>query len=715
MKPVTKYTLFLCMLLCALFPGLLFGFSTLFHRDAGALIYPNLVFLRESVLKGEFPLWNPYSHCGVPFLAQLGTMYPGNLVFIVLPMPWAFNFSTLAHLLLGGVGTYFLSKKWQLSEVGSQVAGAAYVFSSMSLSCMQWNNYTASLGWLPWVILCAVEAWHAGGKYIYITAIVAALQVLTATPELTGLTWLFLVSIFAFSFTWEKARRLSAVVLMVAGLVAFQVLPFLDLMHFGQRSSQYDTGTWAMPLTGWLNFILPAFHYYSSSQNLLFQTGQEFMRSYYLGFITLGLALVGLTYKSTKWRLVCLFSVLCLTLALGNNGCLYAWVKGVCPILGFARFPVKFVLLVGITMPLLAGFGVTQVEKNQDKIRLIITYLVMLLIALLLAAVNQSYIPGFKDLILLTSLVLAVAAWLVIPRFYPVLLVAIVIDGSAMIPDINPVLPCAALQGNIWDIYHKQVPAITDGRIISSPAALRQFNTYQAPNLEADFLSRRAGEWYNLNLLDRIPKVDGAVVIRPKWFDEVEQQLYYKTNTRIGIGLLDFLSTIYVSDNLSPTLWTPRPTARPLITGGQQAKLVPADDILSFISSASYEPSKTVFLDAQTTGVTATNETSTCKILDPDVTLNRISFTTITTNNTMVTISETYYHWWHASIDGKPLPLYKANHAFQALQIPPGKHKVLIVYQDRLMLAGFIISALTALIVVVGWKASLKYKNNLWT
>lgn len=682
----------------AMYPAVLVGVNTLFHRDAGSLVYPNLLFLRECLLQGQIPFWNPYSHCGVPFLAQLGSLYPGNLAFILLPMPWAFNCSTILHLVLGGAGAYFLARKWKFSELGCQVAGTSYAFSGLALSCMQWNNYTASLGWLPWVIYYTVAAYEMGGVHIYIAALIASMQVLTATPELTVLTWVALLLGLSFKFSWSGLKRLSIVILLIIGLTAVQILPFLELLSHGQRSNQFDTGIWSLPLTGLANFILPNFHYYISTQNLWFQTGQEFMRSYYLGLITLGLSILGLRYSSRKWQMVGLFSAACLVLALGVNGHAYAWLKAACPFIGFARFPVKFCLIVGFTIPMLAGLGATKLQQFNYRKPLLAIFTGLLFVLVLLAFNNQSQIPGYGTILITGLLALLALVWWGKLWVLPLL---IAVDGYLCIPNINPTLPSAVLQGNMWLASNPHIPTLAEGRVISSPAALRQFNTYQVPDIRQDFISRRAGEWYNLNLLDRVPKVDGAIVIRPKWFDDVEQQLYYKTNNRVGIGLLDFLSATYISDSKSPVLWSQRPSARPLVTGGQQAKLIPETDILSAISAADFNPAISVYFPMETTGILATNA-STCTISNANITLNHISFSTTSATTSMVTISETYYHWWHAFIDGRQVPLYRANHAFQAMQVPPGIHNVEIIYQDRLFTVSLAISIVTLSVCTLG-------------
>jgi hypothetical protein len=43
-------------------------------------------------------------------------------------------------------------------------------------------------------------------------------------------------------------------------------------------------------------------------------------------------------------------------------------------------------------------------------------------------------------------------------------------------------------------------------------------------------------------------------------------------------------------------------------------------------------------------------------------------------------VSDTYDFGWSASVDGNPVPIVKANHAFRAVYLPPGKHEIIMIF-----------------------------------
>src|SRR5436190_9345797 len=128
------FFLLLCTLLAVRYYDLLLGARTLALKDFGIFSYPQFHYLRESLWRGEMPLWNPLSHCGVPFLAQWTTMclYPGTLAFVLLPMPLSLNWFIVLHLLLAGVGMYRLARHWTDNGFAASAAGLGYVFTGFT-------------------------------------------------------------------------------------------------------------------------------------------------------------------------------------------------------------------------------------------------------------------------------------------------------------------------------------------------------------------------------------------------------------------------------------------------------------------------------------------------------------------------------------------------------------------------------------------------------
>ncbi|MDB6021520.1 MAG: hypothetical protein JWQ04_1377, partial [Pedosphaera sp.] len=116
-----------------------------------------------------------------------------------------------------------------------------------------------------------------------------------------------------------------------------------------------------------------------------------------------------------------------------------------------------------------------------------------------------------------------------------------------------------------------------------------------------------------------------------------------------------------------------------------------------------FDPRHIVALPEEIRGeVHVANETA-AKLTSPQFSARRLQFDVETATPAMVTVAQTFYYPWHAYVDGKSVPLWRANHAFQALEVPAGKHSVSLVYEDRQFFAGAIVSVASLLICAVTW------------
>jgi hypothetical protein len=287
------FALILLLLVALSYPLVSLGVDTFFYRDYGVLAYPTVHYYRESFWRFELPLWNPLSHCGVPFLAQWGTMvlYPLSLIHLVLPLPWSVAVFSLGHLWLAGMGMFLLTARWTDDRFAAAVAGVAYAFGGLMFSSLMWPNWVAALGWLPWIVFAGEQAGKRGGLWLVHASVLGAFQMLTGVPEVVLITWL-IVAVLWGAVLIRRSRELirfcsrgTIVVLLVGLLTAAQLLPFLDLLGHSQRHGGFSDLRWAMPGWGWANLVVPLFHCFVTPQSTFVQHGQQFFTSYYPGLL----------------------------------------------------------------------------------------------------------------------------------------------------------------------------------------------------------------------------------------------------------------------------------------------------------------------------------------------------------------------------------------------------------------------------------------------
>ena len=722
------FALLLSLLIFATFPQVLLGTQTFFYRDYGALAYPAVAHHHQRFWHGEVPLWNPLNHCGVPFLAQWGTMvlYPPSLIYLLLPLPWSLGLFDLAHFFFGGLGMYFLANRWVQNRFAAGLAGLVYTFNGLNLSSLMWPNHQIALGWLPWVVLLTERAWRDGGKALLAAAVGGAMQMLSGVPETVLLTWLFLAGLFLSE--WITARtargtmavRVLAVVLLITGLTAIQLLPFADLLAHSQRDRGYGDNESAMPGWGWANFLAPLFNCYRVTQGLFFQIGQEFYSSYYLGAGTVVLALLGLhNHKSRRVRVLLAFTALGLALAPGDNSFVFAGLKKAIPLVGVARYPVKFLVWVGFAVPLLAAFGIRRfcLHSNLDESRRALRSGAWVVASALVAmsaivwfahqfplnARTQAQSPALGENTLWRAMFLVLTAgvvWRLLGanrrpvRFVLQLGVLVLLwrDVVTHAPSQNPTLPSFALKAT--DVRLEPKPEHGKSRVMLSPWAEVHLLYSRVPDFLGDLVGKRLAFWLNFNLIDGIPRIGGAFTLQLRESAEVESVLYKNIRTDLP-RLADFLSVSHMTKPDEIVEWMARTNYLPMTTAGQQPIFAESSQVLQQLAQPTFDARRVVYLPAWTKPSISVTNRAQAEIISSNFRAQRVELAVQARDPSWVVLSQTYSPAWKARVDGRSVPLWPANHAFQALEVPAGPHQVVLTYEDYVFYIGSIISILT--------------------
>ncbi len=732
-----RFAVLLALLLGAAFPGVVFGAESFFHRDFGALAYPTVVFHREAFWRGEVPFWNPLSHGGVPFLAQWGTMplYPGALPYLLLPPPWSLNLFCLAHLWLGGWGVHALARRWGADGFAAALAGVVFTFNGLAQACLIWPNYTVALGCMPWAVLLAERAATEGGRLVPAAALVFALQLLAGAPELAGMTWLAAIGLTcvapqpgsaAIQAPVRKllARRLGRLALvsgLALGLCAAQLLPFFDLLAQSQRAMAASPEKWALPVWGWANMLAPLFRCEPTIQGTWFQPGQQFFGSLYLGagvLILAGLALA----RVRAPRVWCLLGLALLgyALAVGGVSPLQRALGAVVPGWSAVRYPVKFILLTAFAAPLLAALALTQLRRAARPVAALAGLAMLGVLALggVLAwsAVTETEATRGQAMVtntltrlaLLMPFWLGCAAWLRAGQLRLqwlgglLALVTLVVDYRLHLPHLTPTLPAGLLQP--LPQTPAGLPRPGDGRVFITPAAEAQLLHSRVADFRQDFAGKRLALWSNLNLLEGVAKVNGAATLRPRPQAELETALYAATNA-LDLPLLDFLGVTQHSAPGNPTDWVRRDTAMPLVTAGQRPVFRAGAETLAAVLAADFDPRREVILPEALASQVTVRNAGGANVKALSLRANRIEFEVQATKPVLAVVAQTWHPNWQARVGGNAAAVWRANHAFQAVAVPAGVHRVELRYVDNAFRLGTVISALTVLAMAgLGWR-----------
>jgi hypothetical protein len=759
-----RFALLLAMLVFAAFSQVLLGLQTFVVRDYGFFAYPLAHFQQECFRHGELPFWDPFNNCGVPFLAQWNTMplYPPSLIYLLLPLQWSLSFFCLLHLWFAGFGMYFLARRWTSNSFAAAFAGVAFAFNGLTLNLLMWPSHIATLSWMPWIVLAVELAWREGGRKIILAAFAGALQMLAGGPEIIFLTWILLLALWIQQFVKSESSRSAMlwrfplVVALVIALAAVQLLPFLDLAAHSQRSAGYADTRWSMPGWGWANFLVPMAFGTTRTEGIFFQHGQYWTSSYYLGVGALWLALLALAcVRERRVRLLGAMAMAALILALGENTFVYPALRKIIPQLGLMTYPIKYVVIVAFSAPLLAAFALarlfslssakggegrgeeaetfqSQIPSPQPLPRLDgargktfssqlfqssrLLGIGAILLAIIAGILFWAWRFPFSTDDVHTTLLngLSRAAFLILTggllfvltrenapglrRLAPLILIFTAwLDVYTHEPAQNPAVPPTVYELNLAraELAMQPQPALGESRAMVTPAAATGFIGFALGDPKNNYLAKRLGYCANCNLLDAVPKVDGFFSLVPRENDGLISLLYGATNANFP-GLNDFLGVSQITAPDEFFHWLPRPTFLPLVTAGQKPVFLDDPNMLRALMQPDFDGGKIVLLPLEAKAlVTVTGQTA-ARVLNSKFAMHSVDAEVEAGEPSLVVVAQTYYHDWRACVDGQPAHLLRANYAFQALQVPSGQHHIRLVYEDRAFQFGAVVSICTA-------------------
>ncbi|HDQ70587.1 MAG TPA: hypothetical protein ENN19_00645, partial [Chloroflexi bacterium] len=133
------------------------------------------------------------------------------------------------------------------------------------------------------------------------------------------------------------------------------------------------------------------------------------------------------------------------------------------------------------------------------------------------------------------------------------------------------------------------------------------------------------------------------------------------------------------------------------------ARQVPPGEMLAMLSDPDFDPATEVLVemvvDHRVPDDSAGGGDATLVLRDAP---NRVTIHADLVSAGYLVLADTWYPGWRARVDGVPLEILRANHAFRAVWLEAGQHTVEMVYRPASVLAGGAISLVTLLLFLGG-------------
>jgi hypothetical protein len=251
----------LAALIVACYGEVVFGGGQFAFRDSANFYYPLYARVQQEWSAGRLPLWEPAENGGTPMLGSpmAAVLYPGKLLFALVPYAWGVRIYTVAHEVLAFGAMVALTRSCGVSRTGATLAGLTYAFGGPVFSDYFNIIYLVGAAWVP-LGLRAADRWLRLGVRLALAELagVLAMQMLGGDPEAAYLT---VLCALGYAVALSRPREVSparpwrwCLGVAVAAVFWTWVGPYLAPRIHGSGGLQGQAclaAVWAFGIMGW--------------------------------------------------------------------------------------------------------------------------------------------------------------------------------------------------------------------------------------------------------------------------------------------------------------------------------------------------------------------------------------------------------------------------------------------------------------------------------
>jgi hypothetical protein len=791
--------------LIVFFSPIIFENKTFLGVDAVASLSWGPV-LKEASAQGIIPLWNPYIFCGMPAYANLTfsinyafynfssqVITTSSLLFQYLLANRPLGYVIFYYFVLG-LGMYALTFNKVKSKLIALLAGLGSVYSMYVIVWIMLNHITKikTLCWLPWIVLLMERLrfkfrWTALFPLILLFHFVyvpSQFQMIFYVFLMLGMYYVvFLLEVIRKREEWRTFLRSLAVVSVAAVLaVALNADKVLTVFEYSSNSIrgaasivqqqpseqsregglEYSYATnWSFSPGEMMTFVLPSWYGFGTHRYHRVQTSEAVTANtywgpqpfvdgpQYMGIIILFFAVLGFV-RNRRDPFVIFLSltvVVSLLIAFGKEfPLLYNAMFEYFPMFNKFRVPSMVLILVQISLPLLAAFGVASLRQpgagfqanGEKKLRYALygigALLILSIVGRGIVEVIYSSIFPIDDVGLKLAQSLKTDQTKAVAEFYELVTRSVATDlsialalmlislgsmwlylkGMMRFSTVLIVLLFAAI-GDLWRVDVNPMEPVTQEY---------QKSVFATPQF-VHFLQRDTSLYRTVTFMDGQPEQDNILAY---WkiqniygYHAAKLRTYQDIADVATLGnplLLRLMNVKYIISNTVNTL-TSRDTLMP-VYDGMDAKVAlfrislpraffvrrwetaSGREILKKIAELSFDPMEVAYgLEDHSIRIDAPQQGAKAEYIRYGLQDFELSVTA--TGNNLLFLSEVYYpRGWKAFIDGQETPIYRLNYLFRGVVVPAGTHRLEMKFDPDSFRLGKNISLVSNILLLGG-------------
>lgn len=716
-------------------------------KDDLLIFYPQRTFSNQLLKNAEIPLWNPYSFSGNYHLglSETAVFYPLNILFLFFSQVNVWTFLIIIQPVISGLGMFLFLRKLKLTEKSTILGSLAFAFSGIIMvRSVEGLSVGHTLIWIPYVFW-GIQSFFESKKIRFLWVIFFSLifSLLSGWFQYT-----FYIYIFSFIYSiykllqldkkaWKKQWTIFLPFMAFIFASLFHTLPAYQVLLDSPRQSiegHIFSHLHLMPFFHVFTFIFPDFWGNPAVYNYFGKS--EYKESIlFIGIIPLLFSVVTLFKKKNKQELFFLIStIFSFVLAIDNPISRFILSFSI-PV--FSSFlPNRIFLITTFSLCVLAASGFDYLQKKESDFKLVIKSLLCLFLTAagifaffvlriinnfsILNKVNNAGINTSIESVQLRSsilpfgfLIMSIFVFIIFKKryekniFFFIVIVILFFQSFLFGQKYLPFSNRQFLYPNhqIFDYLQKhqdldRFMSIGSGHI--APNIPLQFNLF-SPEGVGSMYPLRYGEfvrYMKLGSLGISDKVAFDLEIYPKDF-------FQPKNPRL-FRFLELSSTKYIvvdkkslresevlpSSDIFSMLWEnekwqifkfKQSMPRFFVTGQYQI-IRDKKKILQSIFSKEFNREKVII--EENPGFES--KPAKGKVEIRKYSPNEIILKVFSNEQSLIYLSDNYSKAFRVFIDNHEGKILRANYTFRAIPVPQGEHKIVIFFDNKLLIIGFV-------------------------
>jgi hypothetical protein len=729
------------------FQRFLLSRESLYGADFTLYFFPLKKFIHDHLLEtGSLPFWNIYQFSGTPLIAniQASLFYPLGFLYYLLTPERAYVYSTIMHVMLGGIFMYGFMRALSVSASASFASAVVFSFNGFFMGHLYAGHLTfvQNYVWIPFIFYLVMRfSRERLLVYALCGGLLLGIQILGGFPQIAFYTilssCLYLVFSSAIFLRLGAHKDISIVglgimIFLLLGfcVAAIQVFPTLQFTALSTRAGgvTYEMATYdSLNPKEVLAFIIPDI--FGNAVDETYWRSPEVWHFWescgYIGILPLLLALVKTRDRELR-RFRFFFGMLAglaLFLALGKYNPLYPLVYRLPGFHSF-RVPAQSIFLYVFAMAALAGIGMHQLTEDAWRLNKGLGLLFIGIgVLLCLLVVGVHFFPFRFFLVFFKNFSEGPVTHANMASLYQ--RVSSSVDRSAVLFFVSLLLllasknkPSLRSHLNILAPLIIAVDLFVFGsqfaetvKISTPPEKERAIAELPKDPVQGRVIT--TGEFFGANdgLRYKFPSILGydPLLMRRYVYYILSSQGYPPNDHVVNLGSLSqpeskLLKLLHVKKIFLSGAVKDLDNELPYANIVSSVVIKGPEEILPFLKSDQFDPRRMVVLeqieDRKNSWEHATDPLVwDCSVLDYRCGL--ISMKASVNHPGYLVLSEIYYPGWYATVDGKKAEILRGNYMFRVIPLEKGVHEIRLKFISWPFRIGALVSLLA--IIVSAW------------